>query len=476
MPDLFLSCLHGDEGLDFAVHCWNRAGVRTGYEGGAVVAEIRYWLGLVYKFDALTIPHRIITIKHVKWPLLCIALALIAGCGSMNSHPVVANPAPVDLSTPIQPPGPPMKWELPVPEHPAIDMFVYRFSEKYHKSFQTQLDRSYYYALPAKEILEKQGLPKDLIYVALVESGFSPTARSHAKAVGMWQIISTTGTRFGLKQDKYVDERCHPFKSAKAAADYLSFLYDKFGSWPLALAAYNCGENAVQAALDKSGLKTFWELLDNGYLPSETRDYVPKVYAAVKIIRNPEYYGFQFDPNQYIARHETVPVPGGVKLAWIEKQTGIPEDSLIACNPELCKPVTPPGCSDYELCVPVGKGEDVLTSIAQSPPQKEEPRQSSPAVLAQAKASAQLHWTRPGDSCISLAKKYKCSPKELAALNGIRLTQPIKPGQVFKIPSSKSSSIVAANQVKNGRGASLNTGKKKPGAPGSKKKAQRSYS
>ena len=404
-------------------------------------------------------------------------MALIAGCGTMDSHPVIPNPPPV-VSLPIQPPAEPAKWELPVPDHPAIDTFVRRFSEKMHSSFQTQLNRSYYYALPARKIFEKQGLPTDLIYVALVESGFSPKARSHAKAVGMWQIIPKTGDRFGLKQDKWIDERCHPFKSAKAATVYLSFLYDKFGSWPLALAAYNCGENGVQNALDKSGLKTFWELLDNGYLPSETRDYVPKVYAAVKIIRNADYYGFQFDPKRYIAKHETVPVPGGVKLALIEKKTGIPEDSLRDCNPELCQPVTPPGCSDYELCVPVGKGEEVLTFLAQGPPQEEEKRQSKPAVLARANATppAQLYKARPGDSWVSVAKRYKCSPKELAALNGVKLTQPIKPGQVFKIPGTKSPTVVAANQVKNGKGSAVNNSRKKPASSGNKKKTQRSYS
>jgi membrane-bound lytic murein transglycosylase D len=368
-------------------------------------------------------------------------------------------------------------------------MFVARFSEKNHTSFQTQLERSYYYALPAKAIFEKQGLPRDLIYVALVESGFMPKARSHAKAVGMWQIIPKTGDRLGLKQDKYIDERCHPFKSAKAAADYLSFLYDTFGSWPLALAAYNAGENAVRGALDKSGLKTFWELLDNGYLPAETRDYVPKIYAAVKIIRNPDYYGFRYDPKRYIAKHETVPVPGGVKLSTIGKQIGVPEDSLRDCNPELCQSVTPPGCSDYELCVPVGKGEDVLTFLAQHPPQEEEKHQSKPPADKSLKANArrtavsppdppaQVYRTRPGDSCMSLAKKYKCSAKELAALNGVKPSQPLKPGQLFKIPGAKPVAVAAANQTKNVKGPALNTGRKKPlNSSGNKKKTQRSYS
>lgn len=459
-------------------------------------------LGLARRVFQAGFPRRkSITTQLIKWPFLCAVLALTAGCGLPGSHPAVPRPS-ADIS--FSPPPPPQKWDLPVSDHPAVETFVRRFSEKNHSSFQIQLDRSYYYAAPAKKIFESQGLPKDLIYVALVESGFSPKARSHAKAVGMWQFIPKTGDRFGLKQDKWVDERCHPVKSAKAAADYLSFLYDAFGSWPLALAAYNAGENAVHAALDKSGLKTFWELLDNGYLPAETRDYVPKVYAAVKIVRNSVFYGFQFDPERYIAKHETVPVPGGVKLSAIGKQIGVPEDSLRDCNPELCQSTTPPGCSDYELCVPMGKGEDLMTFLARHPPQEEEKPQpghvaSRARAVAHAKTAArvetvaraqtvaraktmeraqppaQSYRARPGDSCLSLAKKYKCSAKEFAALNGIKPGQPLKPGQVFKLPA-KSVAVAAASPVKNGKGAAPNAGRKKLPPLGKGKKTQGSYS
>ena len=159
-----------------------------------------------------------------------------------------------------------------------------------------------------------------MIYVALVESGFSPTARSHANAVGMWQIVSKTGNRFGLEQNKWVDERRHPMKAAQAAANYLSLLYDQFGSWSLALAAYNAGENAVQGALDKSGLKTFWDLLDNGYLPAETRDYVPKVFAAVKIIRRPRSLWFPTGLGTLHCTARNRPRPGRLE-ALLGRQT-----------------------------------------------------------------------------------------------------------------------------------------------------------
>ena len=272
------------------------------------------------------------------------------------------------------------KCDLLIPDHPAVDTWVRWFSEKNHSSFQTQLDRARFYAAPAQEIFVRKGLPKDLIYVALVESGFSPTARSHANAVGMWQIVPKTGNRFGLEQNKWVDERRHPMKAAKAAANYLSLLYNQFGSWSLALAAYNAGENAVQGALDKSGLKTFWDLMENGYLPAETRDYVPKVFAAVKIIRNPDLYGFRLDSEHFIALHETVIVPGGLKLSWVGKQIGVPEEILQSSNPELCRSITPPGCSKYELSLPIGTGDDLLTALARHPQREEKPVGKAAAV------------------------------------------------------------------------------------------------
>ena len=264
----------------------------------------------------------------------------------------------------------------------------------------------------------QQGLPDDLVYVALVESGFTPTARSHANAVGMFQFIEATGKRYRLEQNQWIDERRHPFKAARAAAEYLSFLYDTFGSWPLALAGYNCGEKAVQAALDQSGRKTFWELAQPGYLPAETRDYVPKFYATVKIARDVNRYGFHFDPQQYKPKHETVPVPGGVKLAWLEKQTGVSESSLRNCNPELCQDVTPPGDAPYDLCVPIGTGESVQWALASCPlPAPEEKREPKPLLVKNMVEPKTLavatptdsHTIKPGDTWFSLARKYQCS-------------------------------------------------------------------
>lgn len=298
-------------------------------------------------------------------------LFYLAGCSTVTSQKSASNESSKDHSRlgnahwHVDPDALAGKSALPIPDHDSIEAWVREFSGRKHKSFQTLLDRSVPYAVPTKDIFADRGLPKDLIYVALVESGFTPKARSKAKAVGMWQFIPDTGRRFGLEQNQWIDERCHPMKAARAAADYLSFLYDTFGSWPLALAAYNCGEGAVQSALDRTGYRTFWELRDNGYLPSETRDYVPKVLATVKIARDAKRYGFYLGPGRPAPRNEIVSVPGGVKLSWVGKQIGLSQEQLEDCNPELCKPVTPPGCSTYNLCVPEGTGESVLAALVE---------------------------------------------------------------------------------------------------------------
>ncbi len=384
-------------------------------------------------------------------------LVLMAGCGTLSTqtvppvaHSAIQDPKPVEVAPPqTEPP----KSQLIVPDQPAVDYWTRRFSGEKHKSFQIQLDRAQNYVVPCQEVFRELGLPEDLVYVALVESGFTPTAQSRAAAVGMFQFISTTGKRFNLEQNRWVDERRHPFKAARAAAEYLSVLYDTFHSWPLALAAYNCGENAVQGALDQSRLQSFWELAQYGYLPSETRDYVPKVLATIRIVRDTRQYGFQYDPQHYTPKHETVPVPGGVKLAWIEKQTGVPESCLQSCNPELCRAATPPGDSTYNLCVPIGTGCTVQAALAGCP-LPEERLEEKPLVLKNTGEGKGLtapasfsHTVRPGDTWFSLARKYQCSVNALASSNGMKPSpQSLKAGQTLRVPAT--GNIVSATAKK----------------------------
>lgn len=454
------------------------------------MSEIRLVAGLVcWQLGLMNILNRKQPFGRLKMPLLGCAVSFVVGCSVQPPHqlltanhpetsekpakaPIVADPA---TQSPVPGAGSP-KWELGIPNHSSVETWVQRFTQDKRESFQTQLGRARFYVVPAQEIFEQRGLPKDLTYVAMVESGFSPAARSHAKAVGMWQFIAGTGKRFGLEQNQWIDERRHPLKAARAAADYLSFLYDTFGSWDLALAAYNAGENKIQGALDRSGLKTFWELTEAGYLPEETCNYVPKVFAAVKIIRDPMHYGFHFDPQQYTPKHETVSVPGGVKLAWIEKRTGIPESTLRDHNPELIRPLIPPGFSDYELCVPIGTGESVLTALTERPveneksvrkttdgskkpdgserarfastksvtvvaPKRENTQKSltldstakKPVRAAQKSCKSVRYPVRRGDTFQSIAERFRVSVEKLSSHNGLSRNQKLAPGTVLTI-------------------------------------------
>ena len=430
----------------------------------------------------MNVKYRLLTLLALSASLV----ALAAGCSSLNSQRSASeglqasSGAAAGRQEPAPPPAP-LKSDLLIPDQPSVELWVKKFSVEKHKSFQTQLDRARYYVVPAQEVFGARGLPKDLVFVALVESGFTPKARSHASAVGMYQFISSTGKRYGLEQNRYVDERCHPMKAARAAADYLSFLYDTFGSWPLAIAAYNAGEKAVQDALDRSRLKTFWELADNGYLPSETRDYVPKVLATVKIVRDPDAYGFRFDPQYHVTDHEPVPVPGGVKLSWVGKKIGVPEAALQNCNPELCKSVTPPGCSNYDLCVPVGKGGDLVAALAACPPETE---RADAKESPQAAHSLAAYKVKKGDTWSSLARKHNCTAQSLAALNGSKTSHPLKAGQTLKVPSRQQAlaaadtggrksgdKVARADSVSTktrDKPAAASTGRNEPSKPGKK--------
>lgn len=323
-----------------------------------------------------------------------------------------------------------------IPDHPAIDEWVAYYEGKNPNSFQASLDRARPYVKQAREIFEQQGLPPDLVYVALVESGFSPTTRSHADAVGMWQFISATGKRFGLRQDTWIDERRHPFKAARAAAEYLSFLYDTFQSWPLALAAYNAGEKRVQDALQATGLKSFWELAENGSLPKETRDYVPKVLAAIRIIKQPERYGFRFDPAECTATCAAINVPGGISLAWLSEQVGIEVAELETHNPELCDGATPPGQKRYALCVPVAKRKQATARL-------------SSLSLTPGAFAAVPYKVERGDTLYGLARRFGGRADLLAAFNRMRLADPLVAGKTIRIPLTGSQNVASRKSFAN---------------------------
>jgi len=215
-----------------------------------------------------------------------------------------------------------------------IEKFIRYFQTRGRNRFELYLSRSGKYVGMMQKILVRYGLPEDLVYVALIESGFSPKAYSVAKAAGPWQFISATGRRYGLRIDWWADERRDAEKSTHAAASYLRDLYGMFESWPLAAAAYNAGEGKIQKAVMRYKSDDFSELIRHRYLKQETKDYVPKMLAALTIAKDPEKYGFGDVAYEDPIDLRTVTVPGGTDLEALARLLEIPVEEVRDWNPE----------------------------------------------------------------------------------------------------------------------------------------------
>jgi hypothetical protein len=211
-----------------------------------------------------------------------------------------------------------INFDMPIQMNKQVRAYLVYFSTERKDVIRRQLARSSRYLPMIKEVFQEYGLPEDLAYLAMVESGFNPNACSPAGACGMWQFIKATGQRYSLIIDGYVDERRSPAKSTRAAAQYLTDLYKQFGSWYLAAASYNCGERRVQQELKKSHHKNFWELSANQCLPGETKNYVPQLIAATIIAKHPEKFGFTnvaYQPPLTRGEWETAGSASGMALA-----------------------------------------------------------------------------------------------------------------------------------------------------------------
>ena len=210
-------------------------------------------------------------------------------------------------------------------------------------TMEAGLQRSVRFREMAQRIFKQEGVPTDLVWLAQVESGWNPYAYSWAAAKGMWQFIPSTGARFGLAQNYWLDERSDPEKSTLSAARYLKWLATRYkGDWQLALAAYNTGEGNIDGAIARSGSRDFWRLHSGGYIAQETRNYVPAILAVVTIAKNPKKYGFDL-PHAYPYRYQTQMVASQTDLRPLAKRLKVSYGTLLDLNPELQRGVTPPG-------------------------------------------------------------------------------------------------------------------------------------
>lgn len=320
-----------------------------------------------------------------------------------------------------------MDSTLPIVRDHHVERHIDYFHTTIHDRFEKWLIRLGRYQPMVEQVLAEFDLPSDLLYLALIESGFNPSAYSRARATGPWQFMKGTAKRYGLRINYYVDERRDPIKSTVAAARHLRDLYDTFGSWPLAMAAYNAGEGRVKRALRKTGGESFQEIARTRYLRRETREYVPRFMAATIIAKNPEQYGFSLAP-AIPHEFEEVLVRRPLHLRAVAKAAGISYSELRSLNPELRRYVTPPRDKVYLLKVPVSTGtkvEAVLDKISSW-------KRSRPPRMKGSKVPKGWYRVRFGDSLWKIAKRFRMSVKTLKARNNLRGWL-IRPGDLLAI-------------------------------------------
>lgn len=312
--------------------------------------------------------------------------------------------------------------DVPLEINDRVIAWMEYFQGVGRRHFERYLSRSGRYMGMMQEILKKNGLPKDLIYVALIESGFNTNAYSRAAAVGPWQFIRGTGSRYGLEISGWVDERRHPVKSTWAAAAYLRDLYEEFGDWYLAMAGYNAGEGRIRNAIADSGSRDFWVIADSNerYLRAETRDYVPKFIAAAIMAKVPESFGFKSVDYQEPLEYDDASVDTQTDLQVIAECAGVSTSEIADLNPHLVRGATPPSARNYTVHLPKGTVQKFKVAYANVPEDQ--------------RVKFVYHKVRRGDTLTKIARRYGVSKSALASANNINRRHKLKTGTTLVIP------------------------------------------
>ena len=334
----------------------------------------------------------------------------------------------------------PVTFDLPVVWNESVERFVNLFHHQQTDRMALYLKRGGRYEGMIRSKLRERGMPQDLIYLSMIESGFNPNARSKAQAVGLWQFMAATGRNYGLRVDGYVDERRDPEKSTDAALRYLQDLHRQFGSWNLAAAAYNTGENRVarimreETGSERGQESDFWRIRSR--LPRDTREYVPLIYAAAVVGKEPEKYGLTAAQRWLPVETDTVTVPGRVDLSRVASAVGVTEEEIRKLNPALIGGATPPG-DGYAVRVPDGRAPEFVRNFRDQPARAAAPPAAdrAKAKTTRAKSAAARHQVRSGESLWTIAQRHGTSVVALQRANGLGRRSVIRPGQMLRIPA-----------------------------------------
>ncbi|HYJ78253.1 MAG TPA: transglycosylase SLT domain-containing protein [Longimicrobiaceae bacterium] len=350
----------------------------------------------------------------------------------------------------------PVSWDIPVVRNAAVERFVAIFTGSQADEMEKYLKQSGRYEGMIRAKLRARGMPEDLVYLTMIESGFNPTARSRVNAVGLWQFMAPTARAYGLRVDEHVDERRDPEKSTDAALRHLRDLHAQFDSWYLTAAAYNSGAGRVGRVMRSElgrergqGEGDFWRIRHR--LPRETREYVPLMLAAALIGKEPQQYGMGDVERWMPLEADTVRVPGETSLAVVGKAVGVSERELARLNPQLVKKMTPPGAAAYPVRIPPGRtdrfaadfprlhaeaaaraaAEARVTAARRAEVRRAEVRRPE----ARRVASRRTHTVRNGESLWTIARRNDTSVRALQRANGLGSRSSIRPGQKLRIPT-----------------------------------------
>jgi len=359
-------------------------------------------------------------------------MALQEGDGFTEQKP---EPAPIDEANEVTfPVDPNIKAkaeaeiksthsDLPLMMTDQVAGYINYFSSRGRGTLEHALARAGRYQEMIQRVLKKEGVPQDLIYLAQAESGFHPLALSRAGARGIWQFMSSRAKGYGLERNWWVDERQDPEKATRAAARHLKDLYNEFGDWYLAMAAYNSGPGTVQSAVKRTGYVDFWELYRRNVLPKETRNYVPIILAVTIMAKNPEQYGLDDVVREKPVPYDTARINYPVDLRLVAECVDASAAGLQDLNPSLLRLTTPKN-QEFELHLPIGTKDKFLTAIAAIPPDM--------------RVWWRYHKVAPGDTLASIARRYRTSSKTIAEANNLdgqeldqdsKLVIPIVPGK-----------------------------------------------
>lgn len=328
--------------------------------------------------------------------------------------------------------GASVTYDVPIEVNDAVLNAVAFYQFRTPKAFAEALRRSGRYLPMMRGILRDAGLPEDLVYIAMIESAFKAKAHSRAAAKGYWQFIAGTGKRYGLRTTRDLEERSDPVKSTRAAAAYLRDLYEMFGDWYLAMAAYNAGEGRILRGLQRTGARNFWELREARALHRETRDYVPFFIATTLIAKDPARFGFDVVPDAPL-EFEIVDVPRPVDLSRVAREIGVGLDTLRELNGEIVGRNTPRGFASYPLRVPKGAGP-VLTAKLSAIPAAPEIREKTVTV-------------RRGDTLSRFAARYRVSVAEIQKANRLGSRTTLRIGQRLVVPTRVAAESVPVSEL-----------------------------